>query len=311
MTTRAYAETYLNDAQNNLGDMMDYAVHTCKYQADDFFAFFLLSGVSEEFERGNPKFVAGMSGAELAAEVNFRICGRYLAAAPPAILEDSAERWLGRAVAYCQWHSCCHFREIAAVLPFSEALKLYPKLREDGIESFAEEISRRLMRRAAVGASALARIRKGCGMSQKRLAATSGVALRMIQLYEQKQNDINRAQAAALRQLARALHCEMEDLLEPEVTPEKQERLIPEIAPVWRRICSCAGQTFRTPRGMTYSYQIFQQQICMNNTNCAIPRSDVAKALTVPNPTVLRFQKMKLQGPSYLLGILSDSRIRH
>ena len=60
----------------------------------------------------------------------------------------------------------------------------------------------------------LSRLRKVRGLSQKELAEASGVALRMIQLYEQKQNDINKAQASSLLSLAQALGCRIEDLFE-------------------------------------------------------------------------------------------------
>ena len=42
----------------------------------------------------------------------------------------------------------------------------------------------------------------------------SGTALRMIQLYEQRNQDINKAQAITLTRIARTLGCEVEDLLE-------------------------------------------------------------------------------------------------
>lgn len=309
MMIHAYAETYLTDAQNNLGDMMHYAVNRCKYQADDFFSFFLISGVAAEFERGNPKFIAGMSGAELAAEVNFRVCGRTLAATPGAAVK-SAERWAGRALAYYQWYSGCRFAQVQAALPFSQAAELYTALGNAEFGRFAEAADLRLARQGALGTSALARIRKRCGMSQKMLADRSGVALRMIQLYEQKQNDINRAQALTLRDLTLALHCRMEDLLEPETREKEAARRIPALEPVWKKICRCAGETFHTAGGRAYTYEISDLQICLKKKACIIPRGDVALALSVAAPTVARFQRMRLQGPSYLLGILTDARIK-
>ena len=66
---RAYEETYLNDAMNNLGDMFDYALCDLGYEPEAFFSEFLISGVAECFENGNPKYVAGLSGPELAVEV--------------------------------------------------------------------------------------------------------------------------------------------------------------------------------------------------------------------------------------------------
>jgi len=41
------------------------------------------------------------------------------------------------------------------------------------------------------------------------------VPVRTIQQYEQRQKSINKAQAEYLMMLARALHCNAEDLIEP------------------------------------------------------------------------------------------------
>lgn len=60
----------------------------------------------------------------------------------------------------------------------------------------------------------LARYRKTRGLSQSQLANVSGLSLRSIQLYEQRQNDINNAQYNRLQALAKALGCKIEDLLE-------------------------------------------------------------------------------------------------
>lgn len=60
----------------------------------------------------------------------------------------------------------------------------------------------------------LKRIRTTKGYSQKHLAELSGVSLRSIQMYEQRNKDINRAQSESLYHLAKALGCTMEDLLE-------------------------------------------------------------------------------------------------
>ena len=74
--TPAYEEMYLNDAMCAIGEMLDYAVHDCGCDGDLFFTQFLSSGVAEQFERGNPKFVGGMSGVELALEVFRRTTGQ-------------------------------------------------------------------------------------------------------------------------------------------------------------------------------------------------------------------------------------------
>ena len=60
----------------------------------------------------------------------------------------------------------------------------------------------------------LKRIRTAAGLSQSQLAEKSDVAVRNIQMYEQRRNDINKAQADILARLARTLGCNIEDLFE-------------------------------------------------------------------------------------------------
>ena len=56
--------------------------------------------------------------------------------------------------------------------------------------------------------------RIGQALTQKQLSEKSGVNLRMVQKYENGEKDINKAQAITLYQLAQALNCTIEDLLE-------------------------------------------------------------------------------------------------
>jgi transcriptional regulator with XRE-family HTH domain len=51
-------------------------------------------------------------------------------------------------------------------------------------------------------------------LSQRELSEKSGVNVRTIQMLEQKQNDINHAHAITLYNLAKTLHCKMEDLID-------------------------------------------------------------------------------------------------
>ena len=67
---------------------------------------------------------------------------------------------------------------------------------------------------ASNGDAKLKRIRESRGLSQHELAEQSGVNLRNIQMYEQRGNDIDKAQARTLYKLSRVLGCSIEDLLE-------------------------------------------------------------------------------------------------
>ena len=56
--------------------------------------------------------------------------------------------------------------------------------------------------------------RKELGMTQKELAEKSGTSLRMVQLYEQRKQDIRKAEAQTIVNLSRVLGCGVEDLFE-------------------------------------------------------------------------------------------------
>jgi hypothetical protein len=137
MTTRAYAETYLNDAMNNLGDMFDYAINDCGYAPDAFFDLFISSGVAGKFGHANPKYVAGLSGIELAIAVT----GRFNDPIIPDTysIEKTPEYWSGWALAYYQWFSGKSFEEIRnGGLTFERILSLYPTLHEADLTKFVQ-----------------------------------------------------------------------------------------------------------------------------------------------------------------------------
>lgn len=61
--------------------------------------------------------------------------------------------------------------------------------------------------------------RKAAGLSQAELAGKAGMSVRTLQHYEQGMLDFNKAAAITVWRLARALECQVEDLLdiEPEL----------------------------------------------------------------------------------------------
>ena len=71
--------------------------------------------------------------------------------------------------------------------------------------------------------------RKAAGLTQKQLAAQSGVKLRAIQLYEQNQLDLRRASVSSALALASTLSCAIEDLVWQPVALEYDSRAIPSV----------------------------------------------------------------------------------
>ena len=79
---------------------------------------------------------------------------------------------------------------------------------------FVESADAIIRRNKEARKSKLHTIRKARGFTQQQLSEAAGVALRMVQLYEQKQNDLSKAQAGVVISLAKALGCEVEDLID-------------------------------------------------------------------------------------------------
>lgn len=210
--THAYDEMYLNDAMENLGEAFDCAVNALNIPFDEFLDMFIVSGISNQFALGVPKYVSGLSGTELVFEVLSRTEKADALPEPQTEYSLSAEYWCGWILAYYQWRTGKSFKEIKSYLPMSEIRKLYPTLHEANEEKFFDVANAILERKKQP--SKLQVIRKAVGLSQKELSEKSGVTLRMIQQYEQKAKDINKAAANNLFSLSKTLGCKAEDLLE-------------------------------------------------------------------------------------------------
>lgn len=214
MMMHAYSESYLDDAMQNMGDMIEYALCDCGFEPDEFFGYFLTSGIAAKFENGNPKYVVGMSGVEL-AETVLRECNvqhRLVVASHPDY--KGREYWAGWILAYYQWYTSKRFADIVSGgLALSTILDMYI-LHEADESKFVESADAILERNAAGQKSKLQTIRKARGFTQQQLSEASGVTLRMVQLYEQKQNDLSKAQVNVVISLAKALGCSIEDIVE-------------------------------------------------------------------------------------------------
>lgn len=208
----AYPETLLPDARSLLADAVDYAVIDSGVPIDDFLAFFASSDLAKRIERGDRSVIQGISGIELAQRVLSDKTGMSDFRVAEARYSRSVPYWVGWILATYQWISNREFREILSALPGSTIEKMYGVYHEAPEERFvavAEEILRERLPETR-----LKRIRTAYGCSQSRLAEMSGVGIRSIQMYEQRKKNINKAEAESVLRLARALGCEMEDLIE-------------------------------------------------------------------------------------------------
>lgn len=210
----AYNELYLDDAMQNLGDMVNYAICDLGFDPDEFFNWFITSGVASRFEKGNPKYIAGMSGYDLVDEV-LRITNvGYEHKEPSYSLDKSREYWAGWILAYYQWYTSKRFEDMVNdELTLSKVISMYI-LHEADNSKFVESANEIIEKNKLNRKSKLHIIRKARGFTQQQLSDASGVSLRMIQLYEQRQNDISKAQVNVVLNLSKALGCDIEDLIE-------------------------------------------------------------------------------------------------
>ena len=208
----AYDKVYLENARRNLARMLDFAVYDLEYDIAVFFDMFIKSGIASRFENGDFNILAGKSGVELAYEVTDR-CGQNKRDIKPRYTADrSEEYWLGWALAYYQWETGLSFANIIKYIPIKDILALYTPYHEMDIRHFVSRMNKMYL--TAKPDTNLQMFRKKAGLSQKQLAEFSGVPLRTIQQYEQRQKNINKAQGEYLIMLSKVLCCKSEDLIE-------------------------------------------------------------------------------------------------
>lgn len=209
----AYETFYLHEAKSHLGVCTDYLINRCGIAADRVGGVYATSPVMTAFGRGEPAVVSGISGVELGQRLYRGLYGREDA---PAWTGDatgrSCEYWGGWALAHFQWRWNRSFKWIFARTRLSDILAKYPIYHEMDVERFLDDFMKEL--ESVPVEPNLRRIRRAVGYSQAELARKSGVNIRNIQLYEQRVQDINRASAASLAELARCLSCSIEDLME-------------------------------------------------------------------------------------------------
>ncbi len=212
MKPKPYSESQLNRFMDKMGDAFDYAINDCKLDGTEFVKMFVASTACKKIENGEASYISGKSGAEIAIECIYEITGKELSIEPSEKYSRSAQFWCGWAVCYYQWWSSRRYADIFKSVSYEDMLGLYQTLHELSVEKIASVINEKV--RAVFYETNLKRIRTAYGCSQRELAEMSGVSLRSIQMYEQRNKDINKAQSESLYRLSKVLGCTMEDLLE-------------------------------------------------------------------------------------------------
>ena len=208
METHAYNEAYLPYAMENLAVMMDCGINGCGIAPSLCFSMFLSSGVAGYFEKGNPRYVAGLSGIELAHLVVETATG-LAPATNDGSFYLSPEYWAGWVLAYYQWKTGKSFRFIRDNgLDIEKVIAMYHPLHEADLDKFAT-VADEIIEKSV---SPMKKARERIGLTQKELSQLSGVTLRMIRAYEQKSQDVAKANFSTISRLASVLHIDSDEI---------------------------------------------------------------------------------------------------
>lgn len=224
----AYSEMYLEDAMRTLGEAIDFALCDQGLNPTELTAILSNSLEMKQFERGVPRVVCGMSGDELACEIIARAGLKPAECRKSYPFDRSPQYWAGWVLAYTQWTSSLGFSDLFEIAPLEWIIGSYHPLHEASEDKFAGIVIDK-WNKAQADRKGLKAARKAAGLTQKQLAAQSGVKLRAIQLYEQNQLDLRRASVSSALALANTLNCTIEDLVWQPIVLEYDSPSIPSV----------------------------------------------------------------------------------
>lgn len=212
MNTNNYNSIYLEYMMKNLGEAFDYAFNSYNLEMDKFMDLFIASGYSTLFERCNINIILGMSGAELVLNVFQKTNFSDVIKPTQNKFDYSPYYWCGWILAYYQYKTSQSFEFIHSQITMKEILNLYESLHQANEEKFVEIVNNKI--KDNLKSTRIQYFRKLAGLTQKELADKSGVNLRTLQQYELGVKNINKASAISIYNLAKALNCKFEDILE-------------------------------------------------------------------------------------------------
>lgn len=211
MVIKSYDIKYLDNVATNIGTMFEYAI-ACGYDPKTYWNIFVSSNVARQIEKGNPRFLVGYSAIDLFNYVINTSLVKDELYNPKPFFYRSKFYWAGWAIAQYQNYKAMTFFNINKAFSIERVLALYDVLHEADITKFFAIIDEYIDTNR--NETNLKRIRIAAGLSQRQLSEKANVSIRNIQMYEQRHNDINKAQVDIIFRLSKTLGCNIEDLFE-------------------------------------------------------------------------------------------------
>ena len=135
----SYDQMYLSDVQKNLGFLFQFCLCNLKKSPEELQQDFLSSIIPAQIEFGNPDFLSGKSGLELAFFL-YQDIEQEIKEALQEPYYPQAEYWAGFVVAYAQWKLQIPFSILFSKYPLERILANYHLMHEADISKMVDLI---------------------------------------------------------------------------------------------------------------------------------------------------------------------------
>lgn len=136
---RAYIEPYLKDVMRNMGVMAHFCINEYGLSPEKFSTLFAHSHVAEQISMGNPRFLSGLSGKELADMLIASSAEIIPNSTSSDTYQISPEYWAGWVMAYYQWYTAKSFSQMYADgQTYEKVLMMYYPLHEADLAKVVE-----------------------------------------------------------------------------------------------------------------------------------------------------------------------------
>lgn len=130
---RAYSELYVEDAMETVAFSFDYAVRALNLSIQEYLEKFVNFEYINLIEAGNPHYVSGISGCELA----LMVCGLDDGPKSPEYAPWK-EYWIGMNLAYYQWYRNLTYRQILEKFPLERFDFAFPAMHQENRRRIVE-----------------------------------------------------------------------------------------------------------------------------------------------------------------------------
>lgn len=202
---KRFQELELNNVMDKIGSLFYKA--SISIGIEDFGKYFTISRISKKFDDANPKYLYGKSPQDIFDEV-ISIVGVDFTL-KNEVSNKNKYYWIGTVLAYYHLYSNKSYDEILYSINFDTLLKSYNVYHEMDMKHTYDFIQKNFFNKTMLQV-----LRDRNNLTQLELSKKSNLNIRNIQLYEQRQNNINKANALTLFKLSKVLNCKVEDLLE-------------------------------------------------------------------------------------------------